>query len=87
MLVINWGKFPEIYGNNLTKRHRILIEGRLQIRDYEEDGQKRRSADVVAQNVEFLDNKQITGTQGPSTSGYDMSSIGTEVFPDEGIPF
>jgi single-strand DNA-binding protein len=85
--VISWEKLSEVCGNNLTKGRRILVEGRLQIRDYEKDGQKRRSADVVAQNVEFLDNKQIRGTQTPSTSGYDISSFGTEVFPEEEIPF
>jgi single-strand DNA-binding protein len=83
--VISWEKLAETFGNNLTKGRRILVEGRLQIRDYEKDGQKSRNADVVAQNVEFLDNKQIT-TQAPSTSGYDMSSFGTEVFSEEEIP-
>jgi single-strand DNA-binding protein len=95
--VVVWDKLAEVCGNNLTKGRRVLVEGRLQIRDYEKDGQKRRAADVVAQNIEFLDTKQSVSGGGSNTnantaspaksSGYDVSSFGTEVFPEEEIPF
>ena len=88
--VVVWEKLAEICGNNLTKGRRVLVEGRLQIRDYEKDGQKRRAAEVIAQNVEFLDTKQAVSNDssaGPAKSGYDVSSFGTEVFPEEEIPF
>lgn len=78
----------EFCGNNLTKGRRVLVEGRLQIRDYEKDGQKRRVADVVAQNVEFLDSKKDTEKQMGSNmaGGYDVSSFGA-VLPEEELPF
>lgn len=88
--VVVWDKLAEVCGNNLTKGRRVLVEGRLQIRNYEKDGQKRIAADVVAQNVEFLDTKQATGGNSgsaASSSGYDVSSFGTEIFPEEEIPF
>jgi single-strand DNA-binding protein len=85
--VVVWEKLAEVCGNNLTKGRRVLVEGRLQIRDYEKDGQKRRAADVVAQNVEFLDGRSSSGSTAPISSGYDVSSFGTEVFPEEEIPF
>ncbi|MBC8016076.1 MAG: single-stranded DNA-binding protein [Sporomusaceae bacterium] len=91
--IVVWDKLAEVCGNNLTKGRRVLVEGRLQIREYEKDGQKRRSAEVVAQNIEFLDTKQAvgsgvsTGGATPAKSGYDVSSFGTEVFPEEEIPF
>lgn len=94
--IVVWDKLAEVCGNNLTKGRRVLVEGRLQIREYEKDGQKRRSAEVVAQNIEFLDTKQAVGSSGstpsaqpvvPAKSGYDVSSFGTEVFPEEEIPF
>lgn len=90
--IVVWDKLAEVCGNNLTKGRRVLVEGRLQIRDYEKDGQKRRAADVVAQNIEFLDSKQAAGGGGTTaspakSSGYDVSSFGTEVFPEEEIPF
>ncbi len=94
--IVVWDKLAEVCGNNLTKGRRILVEGRLQIRDYEKDGQKRRAAEGMAQNIEFLDTKQSVGrgngdntttSTAPAKSGYDVSSFGTEVFPEEEIPF
>jgi single-strand DNA-binding protein len=84
--IVAWEKIAEIVGNNLAKGRRILVEGRLQIRSYEAaDGSKRRVAEIVTQNIEFLDSKQVTG--GSSGSPYDASSFGSEVFPEEEIPF
>ena len=85
--IVVWDKLAEVCGNNLTKGRRVLVEGRLQIRDYEKDGQKRRAAEVVAQNIEFLEPKQQAEKAKPTDSGYDVSSFGTEVFPEEEIPF
>lgn len=91
--IVVWDKLAEICGNNLTKGRNVLVEGRLQISEYEKDGQKRRTTDVVASNVEFLESKQgtsgnsNTGNAAPTKSGYDVSSFGTEVFPEEEIPF
>lgn len=82
--VVVWEKLAEVCGNNLRKGRRVLVEGRLQIRDYEKDGQKRRAADVVAQNIEFLDKK---GDNTTKSSEFDVSTFGTEVFPEEEIPY
>ena len=91
--VVVWDKLAEVCGNNLTKGRRVLVEGRLQIRDYEKDGQKRRAADVVAQNIEFLDTKQSTtpGNIAPpaqtSNKQGPLDGLGYEIYPDEEIPF
>ena len=85
--IVAWEKLAETCGNNLTKGQRILIEGRLQIRSYEtNDGQKRRVAEVVAQSMEFLERKQAPGT-GSTGGSFDVSSLGSDVFPEEEIPF
>lgn len=84
--IVAWEKLAETCGNNLTKGQRVLIEGRLQIRSYEaNDGQKRRVAEVVAQNMEFLERKQTNG--GTGSGSFDVSSLGSDVFPEEEIPF
>ena len=99
--IVVWDKLAEVCGNNLTKGRNVLVEGRLQISEYEKDGQKRRTTEVVAQNVEFLEPKQAVGgstnanatvsggtsSTSPNKAGYDVSSFGTEVFPEEEIPF
>lgn len=85
--IVAWEKLAEICGNNLTKGSQILVEGRLQIRSYEtQDGQKRRVSEVVAQSIEFLGSKRAAAESG-SSSSVDMNSFGSEVFPEEEIPF
>ncbi len=57
--IVAWEKLAEICGNNLIKGQKILVEGRLTIRSYETtEGQKRRVAEVIAQNIEFLEKKK-----------------------------
>lgn len=86
--IVVWEKLAEICGNNLSKGRKILVEGMLQIRSYEaQDGQKRRVAEVVAQNVEFLDSKKADGeNSGSNPEQYQGFGFGQSV-PDETIPF
>ncbi|MCL6615036.1 MAG: single-stranded DNA-binding protein [Firmicutes bacterium] len=53
--IVAWEKLAETCTNNLQKGRLILVEGRLQIRQYERDGMRREAAEVVATNVRFLD--------------------------------
>lgn len=87
--IVAWEKLAEICGNNLIKGSQILVEGRIQVRNYEDKtGQKRYVTEVIAQNIEFLGSKQSRSEDGygaPASGG--ASSFGSEVFPDEEIPF
>lgn len=80
--VVAWEKLAEIIGNNLSKGRRALIEGRLQIRSYEHEGQKRKATEVVATSMYFCDSKS---TQTESKGDYE--SMGAQAFPEEEIPF
>ena len=54
--IVTWGKTAENSANYLDKGRLVAVEGRLQIRSYDDkDGNKRRIAEVVANNVQFLD--------------------------------
>jgi single-strand DNA-binding protein len=56
--IIAWQKQAELCANYLKKGRLVAVEGRLQIRSYEtQDGQKRRVAEVVSNQVQFLDRK------------------------------
>ena len=56
--VVVWGKTAELCGNSLAKGHRLLVEGRLQIRDYtDKEGQRRWITEIIARNVEFIERK------------------------------
>ena len=83
--IVAWEKLAEICGNNISKGSKILVEGRLQIRSYEaQDGQRKRITEVVAQSVEFLGDKR---NKSENNSDVDYNSFGSEVFPEEEIPF
>lgn len=53
--VVAWRKLGETVANHLDKGRLVGVDGRLQIREYEHEGQRRRHAEVVADNVTFLD--------------------------------
>jgi single-strand DNA-binding protein len=53
--IVTWQKLAEVCANNLNKGRLVAVEGRLQIRDYEYEGQRRKAAEVIADNVRFLD--------------------------------
>jgi len=75
--IVCWEKLAEACGNNLNKGSKVLVEGKLQIRSYDaNDGSKRRIAEVIAQNMEFLEKKQ-QGEDNP---------FGGTVYSEEEIP-
>jgi len=54
--IVVWRKLAELCGQYLGKGRLVALEGRLQIRSYEtQEGQKRKVAEVVADNIRFLD--------------------------------
>ena len=52
--IVVFGKQAESCSQYLGKGRLVFIEGRLQYRSWEQDGQKRSSMDVVAERVQFL---------------------------------
>ena len=57
--VVAWRQTAEFVARYFTKGRMAVVEGRLQIRDWQDrDGNKRRSAEVVADNVYFGDSKR-----------------------------
>lgn len=56
--IVVWDKLAEICGNNLGKGSKVLIEGELSTRSYEDSsGTKKTVTEVVAYNVEFMGSK------------------------------
>jgi single-strand DNA-binding protein len=52
--VVAWGPLGERVAQYLTRGRPALVNGRLQSRSWESDGQKRSKVEVVAQDVTFL---------------------------------
>ncbi len=52
--VVVWERKAENCQKYLSKGSPVLVEGRLQSRNYEVNGEKRNVVEIVAQNVQFL---------------------------------
>ena len=68
IVVYNIGKrnLAEIVAQYTRKGALVFIEGRIQTRSWEgQDGQKRRTTEIVANDVQFLDSR----SSGPSDGG------------------
>ncbi len=68
--VVAWRQTGEFVSRYFTKGRMAVVEGRLQIRDWtDKDGNKRRAAEVVADQVYFGDSKR-DGEGGGYSAGY-----------------
>lgn len=66
---VAWRNSGEFVAKHFTKGRMAVVEGRLQIRDYtDKEGNKRRNAEVVADNVYFGDSKKEAGGNAPAYS-------------------
>ena len=57
--VVAWRQTAEFACNYFAKGRMAIVEGRLQIRDWKDkDGNNRRSAEIIADNIYFGDSKK-----------------------------
>ena len=69
--IVAWRNTAEFVSKYFTKGRMAVVEGRLQIRDWtDRDGGKRRSAEVIAENVYFGDSKREGGSDFGSAPAY-----------------
>lgn len=70
--IVVWQKQAEVASQYLTKGRMCAIDGRLQIRSYDnKEGQKVRVAEVVAESVRFLGDK----SQSEKTVGEPQKNV------------
>lgn len=82
--VVAWRNTAEFVSKYFSKGRMAIVEGRLQIRDWtEKNGNKRRTAEVVADNVYFGDSKK-ENKQEPEYKQADLAEISEE---DGELPF
>jgi single-strand DNA-binding protein len=55
---VAWRHTAELINQYLTKGSPVFVEGRLQSRSWEKDGQKRSVLEVVVENVQFIGKKE-----------------------------
>lgn len=82
--VVAWRNTAEFVSKYFSKGLMAIVEGRLQIRDWtDKNGNKRRTAEVVADNVYFGDSKR-ENKEEPEYKQADLAEISEE---DGELPF
>ena len=75
--VVAWRNTAEFVSKYFSKGRMAVVEGRLQIRDWtDNNGNKRRSAEIVADNVYFGDSKREGDGGGYQQGGYPAQGYG-----------
>ncbi|WP_247313413.1 single-stranded DNA-binding protein [Ralstonia pseudosolanacearum] len=64
-----FGRLAEIAGEYLKKGSQVYIEGRLKTRQWEKDGQKQYSTEIVAEQMQMLGSRQGMGGEGGGGGG------------------
>ena len=87
--VVVWARLAEICNEYLKKGSPVFVEGRMQSRSWEgQDGTKRSTIEVVAQNVQFLPRSgqaRTSESAAPSEGGVDDAIFeDTDSFPGAG---
>ena len=86
--VVAWRNTAEFASKYFSKGRMAVVEGRLQLRDWtDKDGNKRRSAEIVADSVYFGDSKRDGGDTVQSEPQSEPQSGFSEVEDDGDLPF
>ncbi len=79
--IVVFNKQAENCANYIKKGRLVAVEGRIQVRNYEDkEGQRRWITEVIANTVKFLD-------WGKKEEETDITDFGTEVEMQEDMPF
>ena len=82
--VVAWRATGEFVSKYCTKGRMIVVEGRLQIREWQDkEGNKRRSAEINADNVYFGDSRPA---QAEGASGYGEADAFKDFPPLDDFP-
>jgi len=88
--VVLWRRLAEIAGEYLKKGSKIYIEGQLQTRKWEQDGQTRYTTEVIGRDMQFLDSRGSSSDsyeKSSTPSGEEISEVPDSGITDDDIPF
>jgi single-strand DNA-binding protein len=83
--IVVWQKQAETCANYIGKGRLVAVEGRLQIRSYDDkEGNRRKVAEVIAETVRFLDRAKEGGVGYSTGQTGHTGQTGQTNHPDEG---
>ena len=84
--VVFFGKMAEIAGQYLVKGSHVYVEGRIQTRVWDKDGEKRYSTEIVGERMQMLGRASSGGSAPADDRGAEKSDGGLSEMADD-IPF
>lgn len=79
---VAWGKTAEVMAQYLAKGRETLVEGRMQVRNYDDNnGNKRYVTEVIVESFEFCGARPQGSAQEPAPGGFGTAA------PSDDIPF
>ena len=82
-----WGKTAEVMADNLRKGSLIDITGRIQTGNYEKDGQRIYTTDIVVEKFYFLEAKNDNANRSSGQSNNRAKQQGFDEFNQSADPF
>ncbi len=89
--VVLWRRLAEIAGEYLKKGSKVYVEGQLQTRKWEQEGQTRYTTEIIARDIQFLDSRGSANTsnqEGAATTNEEPApDVPESGIDDDDIPF
>jgi len=89
--VVLWRRLAEVAGEYLKKGSKVYIEGQLQTRKWEQEGQTRYTTEIIARDMQFLDSRGSTNTsstqKSPEVNDQSAADVPDSAIEDDDIPF
>jgi single-strand DNA-binding protein len=84
--IVTWEKLAETANQFLRKGSKVYVEGRLQTRSWEQDGQTRYKTEIVAHELILLDPRPSGNGSEPTVPQRDWAPAGSGG-EDDSLPF
>jgi single-strand DNA-binding protein len=84
--VVVWGKQAESVKKYLAKGRAVYVEGKLQTRSWEKDGEKRYTTEIIASAIQFLDRGDNSSRGESSDKSMDTRGGHSEVVSSGAAP-
>ena len=89
--VVLWRRLAEVAGEYLKKGSKVYIEGQLQTRKWEQEGQTRYTTEIIARDMQFLDSRGSSNNPATQKSSemneQSAANVPDSAIDDDDIPF
>ncbi len=89
--VVLWRRLAEVAGEYLKKGSKVYIEGQLQTRKWEQEGQTRYTTEIIARDMQFLDSRGSSNNEStqksPEMNDQSAADVPDSAIDDDDIPF